>query len=98
MSAFGGKADMTVCRCPLSWSLSGVKQTSLVAAHMSACDPKRTRKPRKCYPCRLSHRENDADENDGRTQDVRSGREGLGRDSKVWSVARLVPDHLNLRG
>jgi hypothetical protein len=28
--------------CPLSWSLSGVKQTSLVAAHMSACDPKRT--------------------------------------------------------
>jgi hypothetical protein len=42
MSAFGGKADMTVCRSPLSWSLSGVKQTSLVAVHMSANDPKRT--------------------------------------------------------
>src|SRR5215510_9757156 len=42
MSAFGGKADMAIGTCPLSWSLSGVKQTSLVAAHMSACDPKRT--------------------------------------------------------
>jgi hypothetical protein len=42
MSAIGGKADMTIGTCPLSWSLSGVKQTSLVAAHMSACDPKRT--------------------------------------------------------
>src|SRR5215831_581990 len=42
MSAIGGKADMTDCRCPLSWSLLGVKQTSLVAAHMSAFDPKRT--------------------------------------------------------
>jgi len=42
MSAFGGKADMTIGTCPLSRSLSGVKQTSLVAAHMSACDPKRT--------------------------------------------------------
>src|SRR5262249_24948782 len=98
MSAFGGKADMALCGNSLSRSLLGVKRTWLVAAHMSAFDPKRTRKPRKCYPCRLSHRENDADENDGRTQDVRSGREGLGRDSKVWSVARLVPDHLNLRG
>src|SRR5262245_43250562 len=42
MSAFRGKADMTVCRCPLSRSLLGVKRTSFVAAHMSACDPKRT--------------------------------------------------------
>src|SRR5262249_9301690 len=42
MSAFGGKADMTVCRCPLSRSLSGVKRTSLFAPHMSAFDPKRT--------------------------------------------------------
>jgi hypothetical protein len=42
MSAFGGKADMTIGTCPLSWSLSGVKQTSLVAAHMAAFDPKRT--------------------------------------------------------
>jgi hypothetical protein len=33
---------MTVGKFPLSWSLSGVKQTSLVAAHMSAFDPKRT--------------------------------------------------------
>ena len=46
MSAFGGKADMTIGTCPLSWSLSGVKQTSLVAAHMSAYDPKRTRQQR----------------------------------------------------
>jgi hypothetical protein len=42
MSAFGGKADMTIGTCPLSWSLSDVKQTSLVAAHMSAYDPKQT--------------------------------------------------------
>jgi hypothetical protein len=42
MSAIGGKADMTVCGNPLSRSLLGVKPTSLFAAHMSACDPKRT--------------------------------------------------------
>jgi len=31
------------CRgSPLSWSLSGVKRTSPIAAHMSAYDPKRT--------------------------------------------------------
>jgi hypothetical protein len=41
-SAFVGKADMTIGTCPLLWSLLGGKQTSLVAAHMSACDPKRT--------------------------------------------------------
>src|SRR5262245_50285303 len=40
-------ADMTGCRCPLFRSLLGVKQTSLVAAHMSACDPKRTGLPLK---------------------------------------------------
>src|SRR5262245_25518767 len=42
MSAFEGKADMPLCGCPLLRSLSGVKQTSVFAAHMSACDPKRT--------------------------------------------------------
>src|SRR6476661_2800674 len=42
MSAFGGKADMTIGTCPLSWSLSGVKRTWVGAAHMSAFDPKRT--------------------------------------------------------
>src|SRR5262245_333 len=42
MSAFGGKADMTVCGSPLSRSLLGVKRTWAVAAHMSAFDPKRT--------------------------------------------------------
>src|SRR5262249_32839173 len=42
MSAFGGKADMTLCGNPLSRSLLGVKRTSLFAAHMSAYDPKRT--------------------------------------------------------
>ena len=42
MSAFRGKADMTIGTCPLSRSLSGVKQTGLVATHMSAFDPKRT--------------------------------------------------------
>src|SRR5262245_45184389 len=42
MSAFRGKADMTGCGCPLSWSLLRVKRTSLVATHMSASDPKRT--------------------------------------------------------
>src|SRR5215475_1563464 len=42
MSAFGGKADMTVCGCLLLRSLLGVKRTSLFAPHMSAFDPKRT--------------------------------------------------------
>jgi len=42
MSAFGGKADMTFARIPLSRSLCGVKRTSLFATHMSANDPKRT--------------------------------------------------------
>jgi hypothetical protein len=44
MSAFGGKADMTILRgaCPLLWSLLGVKQTLLVALHTSAYDPKQT--------------------------------------------------------
>src|SRR5262249_25443342 len=42
MSAFGGKADMTVCRCPLLRSLLGVQRTLAFAPHMSASDPKRT--------------------------------------------------------
>jgi hypothetical protein len=42
MSAFGGKADMTLGGSPLLRSLSGVKRTWAVAPHMSAYDPKRT--------------------------------------------------------
>src|SRR5262245_34193473 len=42
MSGLGGKADMIVCGCLLSRSLSGVKRTCLIAAQMSAFDPKRT--------------------------------------------------------
>ena len=42
MSAFRGKADMTIGTCPLSRSVSGVKQTCVFALHMSANDPKRT--------------------------------------------------------
>src|SRR5262249_38751657 len=42
MSAFGGKADMTVCRCLLSRSLLGLKRTWPNAPDMSASDPKRT--------------------------------------------------------
>jgi hypothetical protein len=42
MSAFGGKADITIAACPLFRSLLGVKQTCFVAPHMSANDPKRT--------------------------------------------------------
>jgi hypothetical protein len=43
MSAFGSKADMTLCGNPLSRSLSGVKRRTWVdALQMSACDPKRT--------------------------------------------------------
>jgi hypothetical protein len=42
MSAFGSKADMTIAACLLLGSLLGVKRTWLVAAHMSASDPKRT--------------------------------------------------------
>src|SRR5262245_12701651 len=37
-----GKADMTIRACLLLRSLMGVKRTWLVAAHMSAYDPKRT--------------------------------------------------------
>ena len=42
MSAFEGKADMTVCGSPLSRSLLGVKRTWAGAVQMSAFDPKRT--------------------------------------------------------
>jgi hypothetical protein len=42
MSAFGGKADMTVCGNPLSRSLLGAKRTCPFALHMSANDPKWT--------------------------------------------------------
>src|SRR5262245_54687982 len=42
MSALRGKAEMARCECPLLRLLSGVKQTSPVAARMSACDPKQT--------------------------------------------------------
>ena len=42
---------MTISTCPLSWSLFGVKRTSLIAAHMSASDPKRT-----CYGQTFSRR------------------------------------------
>src|SRR5262245_53457380 len=42
MSAFEGKADMTVCGCPLLRSLLGVKRTCVAALHESAFDPKRT--------------------------------------------------------
>jgi hypothetical protein len=41
MSAFGGKADMSLCRNPLSGSLLGAKRTCPFALHMSA-NPKRT--------------------------------------------------------
>jgi hypothetical protein len=44
MSAFGGKADMTICACLLSWSLLAVKRTWPIALQMSAYDPKRTLK------------------------------------------------------
>jgi hypothetical protein len=42
MTAFEGKADMTVCGNPLSRSLLGVKRTCPFALQMSAYDPKRT--------------------------------------------------------
>ena len=42
MSAFRGKADMTIWACLLLRSLSGVKRTWVGALHMSAYDPKRT--------------------------------------------------------
>ena len=45
MSAIGGKADIAFCGISLSRSLLGVKRTWLVAAHMSAYDPKRTSGP-----------------------------------------------------
>ena len=42
MSAFGGKADITIAACPLLRSLLGVKRTWPIAVQMSAYDPKRT--------------------------------------------------------
>jgi hypothetical protein len=42
MSAFGGKADMTICGNPLSRSLLGAKRTCPFALHMSANDPRLT--------------------------------------------------------
>jgi hypothetical protein len=42
---FRGKADIAFCGISLLRSLLGVKRTWLVAAHMSAFDPKRTLKP-----------------------------------------------------
>jgi hypothetical protein len=42
MSAFGGKADMTLCRNPILRSLLGLKRTCPCALHVSAHDPKRT--------------------------------------------------------
>src|SRR5262245_35898739 len=41
MSAFGGKADMTIWACLLLRSLLGAKRTCGFALHMSAFDPKR---------------------------------------------------------
>jgi len=48
MSAFEGKADMTYCKSPLSWSLLGARRTCPFALHMSAFHPKRTWNPRRC--------------------------------------------------
>jgi len=42
MSAFGGEADMTLCRNSHLRSLLGAKRTCPFALHMSAFDPKRT--------------------------------------------------------
>src|SRR5215475_6498503 len=42
MSAFGGKADISIGTCPLSRPLLGVKRTCRFALHRSASDPKRT--------------------------------------------------------
>jgi hypothetical protein len=42
MSAFGCKADMTLCGNPLLRSLLGVKRTWRLHCEMSASDPKRT--------------------------------------------------------
>jgi hypothetical protein len=41
MSAFGGKADMTLCGNPLLRSLLGVKRTWPFVVQMSAFDPNR---------------------------------------------------------
>src|SRR5262245_13036547 len=54
MSAFGGKADMSIGTCPLFRSLLGVKRTCVAALHESAFDPKRTSAPflstrKSCY-------------------------------------------------
>src|SRR5262249_45806618 len=58
MSAFGGKADMTLCGSPLLRSLLGVKRTWPIAAHMSAFDPKRTWTAHDC--CRANNPESNS--------------------------------------
>ena len=50
MSAFEGKADMTLCGGPLLRSLLGVKRTWASALHMSAFDPKPTLLAREIPP------------------------------------------------
>src|SRR5215831_2676082 len=50
MSAFRGKADMTIWACLLLRSLLGVKRTWVGALHMSAFDPKRTSRHVQFHP------------------------------------------------
>src|SRR5262245_37283442 len=78
MSAFGGKADMTVCRCPLLRSLSGVKRTCPFALHMSAFDPKRTSTaPHGLLETPLPHREQ-----------IRLTSLGLFEATQIWTLHR----------
>src|SRR5262249_3197855 len=57
MSAFRGKADMTIWACLLLRSLLGVKRTWVGALHMSAFDPKRTYPFQSVYPTRYDARQ-----------------------------------------
>src|SRR5262249_50385981 len=79
MSAFGGKADTTVCGSPLSRSLLGVKRTWPFAAHMSASDPKRTSTAPHGLPEKLAraHREQ-----------IRLTSLGLFKATQIWALHR----------
>src|SRR5262245_25510212 len=83
MSAFGGKADMTVCVCLLLRSLLGVKRTWVGALHMSAFDPKRT------CPLQLAKR--------SRYDALASGEQMRRRDFITLSGAAVVAGTLDVR-
>src|SRR5215471_7936297 len=82
MSAFGGKADMTVYGNPRSRSLFGAKRTSLFAPHMSVFDPKRTFRLQYCPFVQLSVPPGPVSISPASDQIAK-----IGKDSRCWASA-----------